>query len=218
MQVKIFFKVLLLAIAFSEISCSDTFIVKGNSMYPTFKDGETVKIRRSFLDLEVDDVIVFYFPFGEYDNKFVINKENLMIKRVVGISGDTVSVVDGRLMNNRKGEIVSVAKADIGSLPYWKREVITNSASYHHDDILHMNSVYIPKQGDTIEITEANYNLYKTIIKSENPIWIEGEGLYTFRNNYYFVSGDNFMYSWDSRQWGFLPQQYIIGKVTKKHK
>ena len=38
---------------------------------------------------------------------------------------------------------------------------------------------------------------------------------YVFQKNYYFVGGDNVMYSQDSRYWGLLPEEYIVGKATR---
>ena len=39
---------------------------------------------------------------------------------------------------------------------------------------------------------------------------------YTFDNNYYFVIGDNVIDSFDSRYWGFLPEDFVIGIVNRK--
>ena len=38
---------------------------------------------------------------------------------------------------------------------------------------------------------------------------------YVFRNNYYFVGGDNVLYSQDSRYWGLLPEEYIVGRAIR---
>ena len=45
-----------------------------------------------------------------------------------------------------------------------------------------------------------------------------GDGLireYTFLKNYYFTTGDNVLSSQDSRYWGLLPEEYIVGKATR---
>jgi signal peptidase I len=73
---------------------------------------------------------------------------------------------------------------------------------------------YIPRKGDTMKLTKSNTILYKTLIEYESgkePIILKS---YTFKNNYYFVAGDNLFSSKDSRYFGVIPEDYIIGVVT----
>ncbi|MDH5602301.1 MAG: signal peptidase I [Cyclobacteriaceae bacterium] len=84
--------------------------------------------------------------------------------------------------------------------------------------------VRIPSVGDTIKLNIKNLSFYKTIIlvyESHNlatvgdSIFIDGERVnkYIIEKNYYFVLGDNRNYSLDSRYWGLLPEDHIIGKA-----
>ncbi len=81
---------------------------------------------------------------------------------------------------------------------------------------------YVPKKGATIPLTVSNLSWYKKIIKDyeHNTLGVKGNQVllngkvvdsYTFQQDYYWMMGDNRHSSEDSRMWGYVPENHIVG-------
>ena len=74
--------------------------------------------------------------------------------------------------------------------------------------------LWIPAKGATVELTPENLPLYERIIRDYEHQDLQKaleEGSYTFNQDYYFMMGDNRHNSLDSRYWGFVPEDHIVG-------
>jgi signal peptidase I len=99
-------------------------------------------------------------------------------------------------------------------------------------DINNFGPVYIPKKGDVVKLNKKTYPFYKWIISryddhdaghkidkhqvelKGNDVYIDGKLTkeYTVKQDYYWMMGDNRSQSEDSRFWGFVPFDHVVGK------
>lgn len=134
-----------------------SFQVDGDSMDPTLEDGDRVVVNKFIYDIssiENDDVIVFNS-----------NADSAYVKRVIGVPGDTVEMVD--------------------------RTVYVNGEPLQEDYVVHQAESYMD-----------NFTLA--------DLGVEGD---TIPEGHYLVLGDNRPISRDSRDFGLITEDAVIGEV-----
>lgn len=196
-------------------------------------EGEKVKIRRvpGLAKIRRNDVMVFHIPHPGSWDKIEMDMSKYFIKRCIGIPGDTLRIVNGVYIVN------SDTSKRLGNYTEQltikgKTKELFPEGVYHTfpwDSLLNWNiqdfgPLYIPRKGDHIMLDRTNTLLYKKIIEWEKGYSLSlenhilrdnGDPLesYTFSHNYYFMGGDKVENSQDSRYWGLLPDDLIVGKA-----
>ena len=189
----------------------DVCHVPTDSMESAIMAGDRVAVRKNWrININRFDLIVFHHPNGE---------DIQLVKRCIGLPGDTVSMVRGAIYINGK---ISVAIPTVQKFPHDLPLLFPlRSLGW---DTNNFGSVVTPAKGLSIPLDSANMNLYRNMIRAEEHevscldtvFYIDGNATkgYTFRSNGYFVLGDNRGNSFDSRHWGFVPDELIVGRVV----
>jgi signal peptidase I len=169
------------------------------------------------------DVAVFEFPGRRADDDphDVIN----YVKRCIALPGDTLRIVNRIVfVNGREMPLPHSARTDRPVLyPRGFRDyrIFPRGTDFNEDNF---GPIVIPKAGSEVVLTPENVSEYWDVIQHEghsvtvtasSGLLIDGTPRreYRVQKDYYFMMGDNRDNSLDSRFWGFVPADLIIGKA-----
>jgi len=164
---------------------------------------------------ELSDVIVFVYPGDRND---IEPKEfQYFLKRCCGTPGDTIMLRNKQLIVNGK-------EVEFPETGIYRWEMPDHPVGFPMTENFSRDNygpVIVPKKGDVIQLSPSNIRQWDVLIQREGSelsydgktIFIDGNPAteYTVKKDYYFAMGDNRDDSSDSRSWGFVPEENIVG-------
>lgn len=200
-----------------------------------FTDGRMESIRtRGRRGLRHNDIAVFNYPVHEGRIGFKMN--HVYVKRCLALPGDTISFVRSHPVNSHfrgtlgvpSGQRMLEETPDSLMPGYAMRNILVEWGVLGYT-IKNIPPTYVPRKGDILRLDDwRKAEIYRRAIEWETGrtlAWdkekaaclLDGEPLdyYRFRKNYYFMCGDHALNSGDSRYWGFVPEEYIVGVVSE---
>lgn len=191
-------------------------IIPTSSMCPTILPGDYVyaslyseeskkkKVKRN-------DIVIFHYPYTYGMERIEKTYKLFYCKRCVALPGDFFHIDSTGIYRIKGMEDTVFIGNRCAQLTIGKQQV-------------NFDSIYIPKVGDEIQLNKSNYHLYKKYIEFESnsylsfkndTVYMDGKKIkrYKFTQNYYYMAGDNVAASYDSRYWGLVPEELLLGKA-----
>jgi signal peptidase I len=178
-----------------------------------------------------NDVLVFHFPYPHRNDSIGMHLLKYYVKRCVALPGDTFridsgiyrvsGVTDTLGIYHRQAELSGRADST------FQKEIFRCFPfdSAYRWNIKRFGPFYVPARGSRVAIDVRNVVLYKNLIAYETgrritvrdgQVYMDDEPLhvYTFTKDYCFMAGDWVFDSRDSRYWGLVPEDLIVGKAA----
>lgn len=170
-------------------------------------------------DPERGDVIVFIYP-GDRDVAEP-NEFQYYLKRCVAAAGDTVQIIDKKLfVNGEESPLPPNGRYNYSLPPMANDQWKTFPAGRGYTKDVY-GPLYVPRKGDTLHLTKFNIQEWEYFIAKEgHEVFLSGEKVYIdekpvdfyiVERDYCFALGDNRDDSIDSRFWGFVPYENVVG-------
>ena len=173
---------------------------------------------------KVNDLVLIELP-GFYTSNYSTSNTH-HIKRIIAGPGDTLQIINKKIfVNGIEKFLPSTAKhsfKDIKPKGMEGEGIFYKGSGWNSDNY---GPIIIPSKGDTIPINPNNIHKWKQLIVLEyNDLVVREEGsvvtiddkpakYYVVQKDHYFVIGDNFDNSRDSRYFGFIDEDLILGKI-----
>ena len=171
-----------------------------------------------------NDVLVFHYPYPHKNDSISMDMLLYYVKRCIALSGDTVEIRRGCYWINGTRKDRRWARMDTRKESSWGDERQWNVALGW--TVQELGPLPVPTRGQEVVMDTLAAKMYGRLIawEQKKPLTVRdgnvclGDSLirtYCFKENYYFMGGDNLDNSRDSRYWGLIPEPYVVGVATR---